>query len=334
MVFEPDALAAAATAMLDETGRCRILLRTAFVEAEADRRRVRAIHTRADDGTERRIEAKVFIDCTGGAFLCRAVGCETMLGPEPRSRFDEPLAPQQAGKTLNAISLCYRIRRSDSPARQAAPDPMPRGWQRVAHVSGMGNGDRIINPLALLPGRTLVEQGYEATLAEARRRALAHWHWLQGYDAFAPFELDSLAPMLGIRESYRVVGDYVLRQQDVQQGLAGQRHPDIIAVADHSLDVHGEGRRRVGGELRGLYGVPYRCLVPRGWGDLLVAGRCASFSHIAASSCRLSRTMMALGQAAGLGAAQAAARGIRVADVDVAAIRGQLSLPPPAEQPH
>jgi hypothetical protein len=174
----------------------------------------------------------------------------------------------------------------------------------------------------------LIEHGYETTMAEARRRALAHWRWLQGYDEFGGYELHSLAPMLGIRESYRAVGDYVLTQHDLAATLARQKHPDIIAIADHSMDVHGAGGRRVSGELKGPYGIPYRCLVPKGWRNLLVAGRCASFSHIAASSCRLNRTMMALGRAAGLGAAQAAARDLPVARIDVAPIQRQLAMPP------
>jgi hypothetical protein len=134
--------------------------------------------------------------------------------------------------------------------------------------------------------------------------------------------------MLGIRETYRVVGEYVLRQQDLEAGLKGQTHPDLIAVADHSMDVHGEGSRRVHGEIRAPYGVPYRCLVPKGSVNLLAACRGASFSHIAASSCRLSRTMMQLGHAAGEAAAMAAKSSVPVGQVDVAELRRRLDFDP------
>jgi len=331
--WEPDAFHQVVTTMLAETRRCRVLLRTAFTEADADGRRVRAIRAEAADGTAFRIEANVFIDCTGGGFLCRAVGCEAMLGPDPRSRFNEPFAPDEPGPMLNAISLCYRIRRAERPRRQAPPDPMPRGWQRVAHVSGLPCGDRIVNPLALIPGRMLVERGYDATMAEGRRRVQAHWHWLQGHEAFAGFELHSIAPMLGIRESYRILGQHVLTQHDLMAGLSRQKHADIIAIADHSMDVHGSGGRRIRGELKQPYGIPFRCLIPKGWANLMVAGRCASFSQIAASSCRLNRTMTALGLAAGCGAAQAAASGRPVAEVDVTAFQPSLGLPASAAHP-
>ena len=328
VAFEPDALAAVARQLLEETGRCRILLRTPFVAAEPDGTSVKSILATATDGSSYRVQARVFIDCTGGAHLCRKLGCEVMLGPEPRSRFQESMAPDKPTLTLNAISLCYRVRKSTRPRRQEAPTPPVARWPHTAHVHSLPNGDLIVNPLPLLPGRTLVDVGYDRTMARAKPIVQAHWRWLQSFPTFATYEFDSVAPMLGIRESYRVVGEYVLRQQDLLAGIGKQKHTDIVALGDHTLDVHGSGGHRVRGKLKGAYGVPYRCLVPKGWTNLMVAGRCASFSHIAASSCRLSRTMMALGHAAGLGAAQAAATGVAVADVDVGKVQKALGLPP------
>jgi 2-polyprenyl-6-methoxyphenol hydroxylase-like FAD-dependent oxidoreductase len=326
VVFEPEALHRVVTELLSETGKCRTLLRTTFVEVRTDGPRVECIRAEAEDGTSYRIRARVFVDATGGVHLCRAAGYATMLGPEGKDRFGEAFAPDTPGTTLNAISLCYRIRRSDDPARQPPPDEPAKRWPRSAHVSGLPCGDRIVNPLAMLPGRALIERGYGGSMAQCRRIAQAHWRWLQGYDAFSPYELESLAPMLGIRESYRVVGEYVLAQHDLQAGLEGQSHPDLIAVADHSMDVHGAGSRRVHGELKGPYGVPYRCLVPKGSVNLLVACRGASFSHIAASSCRLSRTMIQLGRAAGTAAAMAVEEDVPVAEIDVAALQERLGV--------
>jgi len=154
-----------------------------------------------------------------------------------------------------------------------------------------------------------------------------HWHCLQRIPTFSQYEFHSYAPMLGIRESYRLVAEYVLTQHDLMATLAKQTHPDIIAVADHAMDVHGGGSRHVGGELKGPYGIPYRCLIPKGMTNLLAACRGAGFSHIAASSCRLNRTMTGIGHAAGLAAAQAAREDIAVTDVDVKKIQDQLELP-------
>ena len=66
----------------------------------------------------------------------------------------------------------------------------------------------------------------------------------------------------------------------------------VIALADHPLDTHGE-RRVKGAKLKELerpYGISYDCLLPNEYDNLIAASRGASFSYIAASACRLSRT--------------------------------------------
>lgn len=73
------------------------------------------------------------------------------------------------------------------------------------------------------------------------------------------------------------------------------------------MDTHGRSTGRAGcSEMEEPYGVPYRCLIPKGFQNLLIASRAAGFSSLAASSCRLSRTMIQLGQAAGTAACLAA----------------------------
>ena len=328
VVFDPNTMSELMSHMLEETGRCQVMLEHRCFGVKMEGACVVAVLARSSDGTTRRISARVFVDSTGGVFLCRQAGCETMLGPDPKSRFDEPFAPEKPDKTLNAITLCCRVRKSDHPVRQPAPEsPMKRCG---AHISAVPGGDLIINPLAMMPGTALLELGYEKAMSRCQQIVKAHWHCLQRNPTFSEYEFDSHAPLLGIRESYRVVSEYVLTQHDLAATLKEQHHSDIIAVADHAMDVHGAGGRRVHGELKGPYGIPYRCLIPKGTTNLLVACRGAGFSQIAASSCRLNRTMTALGQAAGLAAAQVVRKDVSVRDVDVAEIQHQLDLPLPA----
>ncbi len=80
----------------------------------------------------------------------------------------------------------------------------------------------------------------------------------------ADWKLTWLSPALGVREGHRLVARYVLREGDCRAGLAAQTAagvPDVIAIADHSLDFHGATRWE-GRELDGPYGVPFRCLLP------------------------------------------------------------------------
>ncbi len=327
--FDPAVFSEVVAQMLAETAHARVMLRTTFVEATSDGSRVEAIRAVAHDGAVHHIRAKVFIDCTGSAVLCRSVGCETMLGSEPKSRFQEPAAPRRQELMLNAISLCYRVRKAKVPRRQPPPSPAPKSFPRSAHVQELPCGDLIINPLATIPGEALLHMTRDEAMVECRRRVQAQWRWLQQREPFSRYEFHSFASRLGVREGRRAFGEYVLTQQDVTAGLAKQKHRDIIALADHSLDVHGAGHRRIRGSVPAPYGVPYRCLIPKGWRNLLIASRGASFSQIAASSCRLSRTIMALGHAAGLAAAMAAEQGVDTRDVDVRALRKRLGLAQP-----
>ena len=127
---------------------------------------------------------------------------------------------------------------------------------------------------------------------------------------------------IGVREGRRIIGEYVLTEHDLLAGLSGQQHRDVIAIADHAMDRHGAGGGC--GELTQPYGIPFRCLVPRGPRNVLVASRAASFSSIAASSCRLSRSMMQLGQAAGTAAVLASGRQGPLASLPASLLREAL----------
>ncbi len=148
--------------------------------------------------------------------------------------------------------------------------------------------------------------------------------------SFAAFRLQKTFPLAGVRESHRLVGRYVLREQDVRAGFLHQElKEELIAFADHALDTHGQTNVE-GGNLKELaqpYGIPYSCLLPIEIDNLIVATRGASFSHIAAASCRLSRTMMALGEAAGIAAALALEAGCNFCEVDVIQLQVRLQIP-------
>ena len=334
VAFNPQAMARTMQAMLEETGRVTLLLNTSFVEANAvdgqdadgqPRRKVDTIESRRSSGQATKRSGPRSLSTRPAVWsFVEKLGCETMLGDDPQSRFDEPSAPEKPQKMLNAISLCYTIRPSETPVLQPKPEPTPR-FVRIAHVTGGPDGKLVVNPLPLLPGIALIEQGYDACLETGRKTITAHWNWLQTFEPFSGYEFDSAAEMLGIRESYRVVTEYVLTQHDLIDGIERQTHPDLIAVADHPCDVHGHGGHLAG--VKGPYGVPYRCLIPRGgWTNLLVACRGAGFSKIAASSCRLSRTMIQLGHAAGEAAAMAIENNVPVDRINMDRLTEKLKV--------
>ena len=315
--YKPKAFDTVVRQMLTETGNATVLDESTFFHAEPndEATRVESILVEHSKGDVTRIRAKVFVDATGDAWLAQSLGCETMLGADPKSRFNEPSAPEKAVKRLNALTRCYMIAPSDNPAREPAPQTKTR-FPHAAFVTGWEDGVRMVNMMAMLPGKDLIDLGYDECMRRSERIVRAHWHWLQQVPEFQGYELVEIAPMLGIRESYRVVTRYVLNEHDLRAGLPNQQHTDIIAVADHPCDIHGAGGH--GPAVKTAYGVPYRCLVPAGdWENLLIACRGAGFSKIAASSVRLQRTMIQLGHAAGMAAAMAAKGNTSVERIDV-----------------
>lgn len=323
--FEPDAMAKTMLAMLEETGHCHVLLNATFQGANGDEQFVASV-TLADG---RRIRADYFVDATGDGTVCVSGGCATMMGQESRDTFGEPSAPTNSTSRVNGVSLIYRA----TPVPKPAIEPLPEGvtnrcwWAGrfpSAHVNHYPNGDLNINMLPTMDGAEFLRRGYADAMEECQRRIRAHWHYMQsGFSEFQNYRLSWVAPALGIRESRRIVGEYVLTEHDLLAGISGQKHPDTICIVDHPMDTHG-GQSRGMGELREPYGVPYRCLIPKGRRNLLIACRAASFSSLAASSCRLSRTMMQLGQAAGTAVALAKQLKVDLPDVPAARLRDAL----------
>lgn len=326
--FEPAAYQWVVEAMLAETRKVTLLKNRSFVAVQTDHNRVVSITL--DDGEM--ISAANFVDSTDSGTFCRQLNCALMYGQESQSIFGEPSAPEQTSSKINGISLIYRVK----PRFASEVDPLPANipdtcwWAKVfplASVVEYPNGDLNINMLPTMEGvefNTYTDP--RAAYAECQRRVLAHWHYVQmTYPPYQSYQFSEVSPVLGVREGSRVVGEYILKEQDLRAGLSKQVPRDIITIADHALDTHGVSTSRAGcAELDEPYGVPYRCMIPKGFQNVLVASRAASFSSLAASSCRLSRTMMQLGQAAGTAAYLAKTQQVELADVPYPALRQAL----------
>ena len=148
--------------------------------------------------------------------------------------------------------------------------------------------------------------------------------------------LVSSGVQIGVRETRRIVGEYVLTREDY---LARRSFADEIARNAYYLDVHGGGSDAAGevgdrGERLAQsepygpgesHGIPYRCLIPRDVQNVLVAGRCISTDRAVQGATRTMPNCLATGEAAGCAASwAAAAHGGDVRAVDVVALRERL----------
>ena len=157
----------------------------------------------------------------------------------------------------------------------------------------------------------------------ARRRMLEVLHYFQAIEK-KPWRFDHCSPLIGIREGYRIVGDYTLRVEDLR---AGREFDDAIARGVFYLDGHkpDDDKRTYILPKEDLYvppyQIPFRCLVARDGKNLLMAGRCMSADQLALSSARVTTTCSMMGQAAGIAAALSVQRDIDVHAVDPIDVR-------------
>lgn len=337
--YDPAVFAAEAGAMCAESGATAMLGRTiAAVESLGGATRVRladgAVVTAAtvvDATGDAAIAARLDVPCTFGRPSDGAVMPLTLcyvFGPVDLARLRA--ARPEAVRTDAATGLEYvfitDLYAEVAEAKRRGTLTIPR--THVVSISSIpGRPEHVTVNFGRVFCKDPTDPGQlRAAEAEGRRQVEEGLAFYREYiPGFAQVRLIELARQIGVRESRQIVGRYTLTADDI---LAGRQCPDVVAQCCYAIDIHypdgiGTTLERVGGD--GHYDIPWRCLVPAaGPPNLVVAGRCISATHEAMSSFRVSPTMLALGEAAGVGAALAARAGCAVGEVDPTAIQQRL----------
>lgn len=185
--------------------------------------------------------------------------------------------------------------------------------------------DELVFNLTRIPGDATDPAALtHAEIAGRRDAATLVDAWRAEVPEFRDAYLITSGPYAGVRETRRIVGDYQLTEDDIRES---RRFDDAVLRGCFYVDVHPSDRA-------GLhdydawtpepYDIPFRTLLPRGWDDLVVAGRCHSATRRAAGSSRVTATAMGMGQAAGTAAALAVQGGVGVRELAVDDIRSTL----------
>ncbi|MGD2175682.1 MAG: FAD-dependent oxidoreductase, partial [Candidatus Brocadiaceae bacterium] len=162
---------------------------------------------------------------------------------------------------------------------------------------------------------------------EGRRQA---WHAIDVYRKYVPgmenCYMVSTPNTVGVRESRRILGEYVLTEDDITQQ---REFEDNICYGAFFIDVHnidGPGMdATVWRPPEGFkYHIPYRCLVPLEVDNLLTAGRCISVSHLALGSTRVMVQCIGTGEAAGVAAALSLDGGMTPRELDAGRVQSAL----------
>lgn len=143
---------------------------------------------------------------------------------------------------------------------------------------------------------------------EGRRQVFEYLHFLRkSADGFEQAEVSSIAPQVGVRETRRILGEYMLQEHEV---LKGKKFDDAIALGAWPVEMHDPETGRM--EFKFLekeddyYTIPLRCLIPQSVDNLIFAGRCISTTHVAQASTRVIGSALAMGEAAGILASRSA----------------------------
>ncbi len=264
------------------------------------------------------ITAEKFIDATGDGELSALADCEFILGRET----DHLCQP---------MTLCFRMSGVDKEKfrkNRSKINPLYSEFKEKGLIKNPRENVLIFqnaNEGVLHFNTTRVVKlnptdPFDVTKAEieAREQVFEILDFLKkNIEGFENARIQSTALQIGIRESRKIVGDYILTVDDLKS-LA--RFEDGIAVANYDIDIHnpeGAGTSIFSFKTGEWYQIPYRCITPKGFDNLLVAGRCISTTHEAQASYRIMPFCAELGQAAGAAASLAIRNKCGTRDIDI-----------------
>ena len=288
------------------------------------------------------ILARVVIDATGDGDIAARAGAPFAIG-RPSDGACQPMSQIFLVDNCTAPDLHY-----DQNTDDPEPDPLAKNRYRAAVALARECGEITLNPNDILCAVTPLHQKsanlctvnftrvqkhssidaeqLSDALVQGRRQVAEGVNFMRKYvKGSSEASLAVMYPHIGIRESRRITGDYVLTGNDVRSGA---RFPDSIARGIYLLDIHNADESGKPSELIYLdqpYDIPYRSLLPLGVEGILTAGRCISGDHMALASYRIVSHCMATGEAAGTAAALSVNGSCTPRELDFRKLRTELA---------
>ncbi|MCD6470508.1 FAD-dependent oxidoreductase [Candidatus Bathyarchaeota archaeon] len=298
--FDPEVMKYVLDEMALEAG-VKLLYHTTFISAVVSEGYIRAILIHNKSGLSM-VTGRVFVDSTGDGDLAVSAGAPFEKGrsqdglTQPMTlNFDLANVDVQNMPTRRELNEAYRRARDEGRLKCPREDLL---WFTTTH-DGMihFNTTRMIR----VDG-TKAEDLTRAEI-EGRRQMFEIVKWLkETFPAFREAYVVRSGPQVGVRESRRIIGEYIMRGEDI---LEARKFPDPICRGSYPIDIHnpsGEGTIIKHPPPNDYYEIPYRCLIPLNVENLLIASRCISATHEAHSAIRIIPIVMGIGQAAGTAA--------------------------------
>ena len=341
--FQPEALKRILDELAVQAG-VEIRFFTRVIDADVNGRKIKGVILNNIEGY-RYVAAKTFVDATGDAALADLCGaeCKVVL------RDIDTVAPSTLCALYTGVDWRHPDYGSDwrgidtvknrvknellpqaiTDGHFSQEDRFMPGMNKVGEHSATLNGGHVFN-LNPLSSRSLSDG-----MIFGRKLALEYESFYRTYvPGCAQAELIATAPVMGVRDSRRIVGEFELTIEDFRER---RQFADQIAVYNRPTDVHPtntspeeyqrflkdfDGKDNLG--IGGSVGIPYSILVPREWENLWVAGRCHSSDTKVHGSIRAQSAAYMMGQAVGTAAAQSIATGQPACDLDTAVLVERL----------
>ena len=259
-----------------------------------------------ESNAETLLEAPLFADCTGDGSIGYLSGADYRYGREGKAEFGESLAPDEPDNFVLGASVQWYSKKT----------PKPSKFPVFEYGLNFNDG----NAQKVTMGEWTWETGmlhdmtteFEYVRDYGMMVIYSNWSWLKNHlNMYADRELDWVAYVSGKRESRRLMGDYIYKQDDIEKAVF---HEDATFATTWSIDLHfpdpevtpdfpGEEFKTKTIHNR-IYpaAVPYRCLYSRNVDNLFMAGRDISVTHVALGTTRVMRTFGMSGEVVGLAA--------------------------------
>lgn len=290
---------------------------------------VRAYNSRTETYYE--FESPYFIDASGDAVLAYKAGAECRQGREAADEYGESLAPKEADTHTMGSCLMYTVAKAEHPVPFVRP-PFAYDYEKEGLFEKLNNPSTGRNfPLTIEGVHSVWWMSYGGMIdtikdedeiyMELKKLVYGFWDYVKNsgkYPGSENYYIDWMAPFPSKRESRRVMGEYVLTQNDIQEH---RDFPDQVATAAWPIDVHdvggiyGKDMTTTWTALDTIYGLPLRMMYSKDFTNLMLAGRIVSATHIAMGSFRVMQTLGAMGQAIGTAAAMCCEKHIYPKDI-------------------
>jgi hypothetical protein len=342
--------------MVLESG-ARIIFGTYAIDSIVEEGVIRGVIAHNKSGTQAFL-AKIVVDCSGDADVAAYAGVPFEVGWEEAQGYNQAVSLDFILGNVNWEKFQTSVKRWYNFLQEIAYKAVEEGvLSRLVETGYLGplpgrkpEGIEVYVCTAHSRNCRTVDAEDLTRIAIEQRRQIKEM--VEFYRKYVPgFEdcwLIYSAPILGVRDSRRIVGEYVLTGEDI---ALARKFPDAIARDTHGFDIHNPtdlphikhihmkqpkepavcfpSEDKPGmydaylrpGE---YYEIPYRCLVPLKVDNLLVAGRCISATFEAQSGARLIFTCMTMGQAAGTAAALSIQHNVTPRKLDAQLLREKL----------